>query len=126
VKKMIYRILFLFYHYYNNGSAKEIAYFSSLTAFISLLFLNLYAILIYFGVDDLVFPFLNETSRPYRYVNIFFFLIPVYILMYKIFRKEELSKIQIDNKSLRKQQNILAIYYVSSVCLLLFVIFRYA
>ncbi len=63
MKSLILKFLFLFYNYYDKGSTKSIAYQSSIIALIIAIFLNLYSVLIFSGVEDKYLTFSDSTYK---------------------------------------------------------------
>ena len=122
MKKLIYKFLFLFYHYYNKGSTKSIAYQSSIMALMMLLFLNLYSVLILTGIEDKYLMFLDGTLKWQKYFITSLFLVPIYFGIKKIFRKNDILKIEMDKSTMRKGYFIIVGYIILSMLMLAFII----
>ena len=122
MKNLILKFLFLFYKYYDKGSTKSIAYFSALTAFIKVLFLNVYTILIYFNIYDKYLTFSYGTSKWQKYLWATIFLLPFYFGLNLFLKKEDVLKIEMDKSTMRKGYFIIVAYILLSMVILALVI----
>ena len=117
---LIKTTLHLFYKYYDKGSTKIVAYNSSVTALIMIIFINLFSLILLFGIDDKI-PFYS-TSRLINYLVIFLlFYLPLYFFISRKFKKEEIENVKLKN-SLKTGYFLLVSYILISVIFLIFVI----
>lgn len=122
MNKIITKVLFLFYRYYDKGSTKSIAYTSSISALIGLIFINVFSIIVLFRIADII-P-LHNSSRAINYLIFgLFFYLPMYILLSRKYKKEEIKNVRITN--LKFGYIYLLSYILFSVSLLTFLIFEY-
>lgn len=122
MRSIILKILFLFYSYYDKGSTKSIAYFSALTAFIMVLYLNVFALLIYFDVLKRNPQQLSPTPMSVKYFIGFLIFIPVFYILSRAFTEEEILNIEMDKRSMRKGYFIIVAYIILSLLMLTFII----
>jgi hypothetical protein len=122
MKALILKFLFLFYKYYDKGSTKSIAYQSSIMALMMAIFLNLYSVLIYTRVEDKYLTFSDCTHKWQKYLITMLFLLPIYFGMKKIFKKEDILKIEMDKPTMRKGYFIIVAYIILSMLMLTFII----
>jgi hypothetical protein len=122
MKKLILKFLFLFYHYYDKGSTKPIAYFSALTALIMVLFLNVFAMLIYLDVINRNPDYSIRTPMSIKYLIGFILFIPIVFILKKIFKKEDILKIEMDKSTMRKGYFIIVSYIILSMVMLIYII----
>lgn len=119
MKNIILKFLFLFYRYYDKGSTKSIAYFSALNALIIVLFLNLFSVLIFFDVVKRNPEYSIKTSMVIKYLNGYVIYIPIFLILKKIFRKEDILKIEMDKPSMKRGYFIIITYIILSILILI-------
>jgi hypothetical protein len=112
MKSIIYKFLFLFYRYYDKGSTKNVAYFSAITALLMVLFLNVYSFLIFTKIDENYLTFQENTPRWQKYAVVLFIVLPIYWVMIRVFKKDDILKVTMDNCSI-KRGYILAVAYIT-------------
>ncbi len=122
MKKLILQFLFLFYHYYDKGSTKSIAYFSALTALIMVIFLNSFAMIIYFDFAQRNPDYSSRTPMSIKYLIGFIIFIPIFFILKKIFKKENILKIEMDKSTMRKGYFIIVSYIILSLFMLIYII----
>lgn len=122
MKTLILKFLFLLYNYYDKGSTKSIAYQSSIMALMMAIFLNLYSVLIFTGVEDKYLTLLDGTHKWQKYLITSLFLLPIYFGIKKIFKKEDILKIEMDKPTMQKGYFIIITYIILSMLILAFTI----
>lgn len=119
MKKIVYQFLFLFYSYYNKGSAKNIAYQSSMIALIMTLFLNIFFVLIATGLAGKYFKNSIDLNTWQKYIVGFIIFIPIYWLLKTIFKKEDVLKIEMTESKMKKGYFIVVVYIIFSIIMLI-------
>lgn len=122
MKNLILKFLYLFYKYYDKGSTKSIAYISALTALMMVLFLNIFSILILTGIGKVYFVFLEGTPISIKYLLVFVIFFPIFILIKKIFKMEDMLKVEMDKITMRKGYFIIVAYIFLSILMLTLII----
>jgi hypothetical protein len=122
MKNILLKFLFLFYHYYDKGSTKGIAYQSSILALMMAMFLNLYTVLVFTGVEDRYLRFSDSTLRWQKYLIASIFLLPIYFVVKKVFKKEDIVMLEMDRSTMRRGYFLIIVYIILSTLLLAFVI----
>lgn len=115
-------ILYILYRYYDKNSTKNIAYESAILALLLILFLNFFALAIFFDFNFYQ-NILRGKSKPMRYILIFIlYILPCYLIISKIVRKKEMNdkKLSIQYKSIHGW--LMFFYIVFSVIILIIVI----
>lgn len=119
MKRLLEFVTYLFYRYYNKGSTKIIAYESALIAVSALIFLNVFAILVFFNVDA---SWVDRIERNYgKLIKLIFgILIGLfpYLILFFTLKKETIIKRKVDLKVIKKWNLVLVLYIVFSVILL--------
>lgn len=115
--KLIKFILYLLYRYYNKGKDFEIAYFSSVSFFILLIFMNLFALLGILSVDvNQLIPFSKNDARWMQYLKVAIFqAIPSYVLIYIFFKEESIKKLEYDESKIEAGNVCLIVYIILSI-----------
>lgn len=115
--KLIRFVLFLFYKYYSVGPKAEIAFFSAVTSFLCILFLNVTTILGLLGVGlHQIMPFKLTDATWKRYLNIAIFIsIPSYLIMYMFFKKKEIVNLKFDHAVIDLGNILLVVYVIASI-----------
>ena len=119
MKKIVYQFLFLFYSYYNKGSAKNIAYQSSMIALIMTLFLNIFFVLIATGLAGKYFKNSIDFTTWQKYIVGFIIFIPIYWLLKTMFKKEDVLKIEMTESKMKKGYFIVVVYIIFSIMMLI-------
>lgn len=119
MKKIVYQFLFLFYSYYNKGSAKNIAYQSSMIALIMTLFLNIFFVLIATGLAGKYFKNSIDLNTWQKYIVGFIIFIPIYWLLKTMFKKEDVLKIEMTESKMKKGYFIVVVYIIFSIIMLI-------
>lgn len=122
MRKLILKYLFLFYKYFDKGSNKSVAFERSIMTFIFQLFLNVYALVIYLGVADLYFSFEDNTPRWKKYFFVFFIITTAFLMIRKIFTKEEVLKVEMNKATIRKGHLLVFAYFLISLFILIILI----
>lgn len=117
MESLIFRVLYLFYTYYDKGSTKGIAYFSSVIALIMVITINVLTIAIVLGISDYI-P-LSNNPRWLNYILVFsFYILPLYIII-----KTKFKKVDVINVQLKWAKNncyfLLVSYILTSIILLI-------
>jgi hypothetical protein len=122
MKKIINKFLSLLYDYYNDGSTQSIAYEKSIITLILVLFLNIYSILVYTGIEDKYLSFSTETPMWQKYLIVLLSLLPIYYSLKRIFKKEIILRIRLDKPSKRRGYIIIIGYILASMIILTLII----
>lgn len=117
MKNVILKMLFLFYHYYDKGSTRGIAYFSSIMALVGIMAINTLFVLVILGVIDYLPMKENHRWQNYLLVVILYVL-PLYFLISSKCKKTDVLKVKL-KKSLRFNYFLLVAYIIFSVALLI-------
>jgi succinate-acetate transporter protein len=121
MKKLFEFITYLFYRYYNKGSTKVIAYESALIAVSALIFLNVFAILMFLKIDtSWISKIEQDYGKTIKLISGLFLILPQYFILKFTLRKEEVIKKKIDLQRAKKLNIFLILYIVFSVLLLIF------
>ncbi len=122
MRNFILKVLFTFYNYYNKGSTKDIAYLSAILALMLIVFLNLFGILIYSRIAE---DFLSKSSnipRWQQYGFILFFSIPIWMLIKRIFKEEDVLNVSLSKTNIVIWKVGIMLYFIFSVILLIVII----
>jgi hypothetical protein len=120
MKNLFELVTHLFYRYYNKGSTKVIAYESAVIAVSALIFLNVFAILMLFNLDTTWVSKIEQNyGKTIKLISGLFLILPQYILLRYLLKKEDVIKKQIDLNQIRKWNVLLIAYIVFSVLLLI-------
>ena len=113
-------IIYLFYKYYNSSrNTALIAYESALLAVITLLFMNLFAVVHFFNFNNYVFSGLAGKSRRESYLAFLaFFILPVYLCLYFVYRKANVINATYKPDGQKLHGWLLVLYIVFSFFLL--------
>lgn len=121
MKNLFEFITHLFYRYYNKGSTKVIAFESALIAVSVLIFLNVFAVLMFFNLDtSWVSKIEQNFGKTIKLISGLFLILPQYIILKYTLKKEGVIKRQIDLNQVKKWNILLITYIVFSVLLLIF------
>lgn len=121
MKKLFEFITHLFYRYYNKGSTKVIAYESALIAVSAIIFLNVFAVLMFFNLDTTWVSKIEQNfGKTVKLISGLFLILPQYILLRYYLKKEDVIKKQIDLNQIKKWNVLLIAYIIFSVLLLVF------
>lgn len=90
--------------------------------FMIVLFLNIYAILVYSGLEDKYLSFADNTLMWQKYLITTLFLIPIYFMLRKLFKKEDILKTEMDKPTMRKGYFIIVTYIILSMLMLTLII----
>ena len=122
MKNLILKFLFLFYKYYDKGSTKSIAYTSALIALIMVLFLNVFSILIFIGIEKKYLVFSDGVPIYIKYLIGFTLFILIFFILKRAFKKEDILKIEMDKPSMRNGYILIIAYIISSMFILTVII----
>ena len=122
MRNLIYKVLFLFHSYYDRGSTKSIAYLSSIMALLLVLFLNVFALVIYSGVKCSFLTFMEGLVRWEKYLIVLGIILPVYFMLGRAFRKEDIINVKMSASMMRKGYILLILYILLSVIVLVYAI----
>lgn len=121
MKNLFEFITYLFYRYYNKGSTRVIAYQSALIAVSFLIFLNVFAVLMFFNLDtSWVSKIEQNYGKTIKLISGLFLILPQYIILKYTLKKEDVIKKQIDLNQVKKWNVLLIAYIVFSVLFLIF------
>jgi hypothetical protein len=114
--KFIKNVLFVIYCYYNSGKYKDTAYFKTILVFNLILFLNILTILALLNINTF---FDSNIPRWERYLYLGFgYVLPTYFIISKIFPEQEILKVQMENKKIRKYNICIISYFIMSIIFL--------
>lgn len=121
MKRLLEFVTYLFYRYYNKGSTKIIAYESALIAVSALIFLNVFAILVFFNVDAFWVDKIEQNYGKFiKLASGLFLVLPQYFILFFTLKKENIIKRKVDLKEIKKWNLVLVLYIIFSVLLLIF------
>jgi hypothetical protein len=111
-------VAYLFYRYYSTGATKDIPYFSTLCALVMLFGLHMFQILVI--TDQMGMLATKSTNtRAANFFLITLFLVPVFLLMALLVKREDLKKICYEEKEIKRGYLFLILYTVLSIALLI-------
>ena len=125
--KIMKYVVYLFHRYYSSGSTKDIAYEKSIFALLTLLFLNIFALLNFIDLTPKLDWFHME-SRAVKYLIVFsFFIAPGYLLLQQIIPRSIITKFDERKiKQIKIHGWLLFGYIICSIVLLVIAInYRY-
>lgn len=109
------------YFYYSTGATKQIAYFSTISALVLLVFLHILqagiALQRFFGIGVALFP-LPDVGRAWKYLLMFLYFAPIYIVLSWIFTKDKLAFGHLNASLLRRSRNRFFLYAIFNLLLL--------
>lgn len=115
-------IIYLFYKYYNKDATARIPYESSIFALLLLLFMNIFGVLIFFFPTLSVMIFSNH-SRVELYVYSLIVIFVCYLILSKLFPKNEILLMNGVSKNEKLHGWILFFYiFISFVILMILII----
>lgn len=121
MKKLFEFITYLFYRYYNKGSTKVIAYESALIAVSALIFLNAFAVLMFFNLDTTWVAKIEQNyGKTVKLISGLFLILPQYVLLRYSLKKKDVIKKHINLNQIKRWNIFLIAYIVFSVLLLIF------
>lgn len=121
MKNLFELITHLFYRYYNKGSTRVIAYQSALIAVSFLIFLNVFAVLMFFNLDtSWVSKIEQNYGKTIKLISGLFLILPQYVLLRYSLKKEDVIKKHINLNQIKRWNILLIAYIVFSVLLLIF------
>ena len=115
--RLIKFVLFLFYKYYKVGPKADIAYLSTITSFLTLLFLNMVALLgvLNIGIHNIIpYEASDEKWMQYLKIAVYMFL-PSYFIISLFFKKETIKNLEYDDAKIALGKILLPIYVVASI-----------
>jgi di/tricarboxylate transporter len=122
MQKIIEFILYLLYNYYNDDNWGDVAYQVSIIAFLGLLLLNIFSVLVLFDLMQ-YFPISPTEPKLIQYIKMsVIILLPGYILLSKIFKKNRIRKLTYSETKIHYGNIFLIIYFLCSVVTLIVVI----
>ncbi len=86
------------------------------------LFLNVFALLIYFNIIKRNQDYSTQTPMSIKYLIGFLIFIPILFILKRTFTKEDILKIEMDKPTMRKGYIIIVGYIIVSVLFLIWVI----
>jgi len=111
MRNIIFKFLVYLYSYYRTGNTADIAYFSTIIAFISILMLHFMTFATVFILDSYNI-LLFEMPKWQRYIIFgMFILLPFYLLINKLFPESEILK-QMEREPNLKKGRLYAFGYV--------------
>jgi hypothetical protein len=121
MKRFFEFVTYLFYRYYHKGSTKIVAYESALIAVSAIIFLNMFAILIFFKVDT---SWMDKIEQNYggfiKLVSGLILVLPQYFILLFTLNKESITKRRVNIEEIGKWNVFLVLYIVFSILLLVF------
>ena len=114
---------FLFYRYYSTGATKDIPYFSTLCAMAMIAFMHLMQLLILTHQVDRFIPIKSTDTKTTKYLIMALVLLPIFLLLSLILKKEELKSLSYPADKIRKGNIFLVAYIVLTMALLIILIF---
>lgn len=122
IKELILKYLYLLYRYYDKGSTKSIAYFSAMCFFIFVLYLNVQTISLLLGIEKVGDTSFSDKPKSFQYFVAALIFVPVMFILQKLFKKEDVLKIEMSKRSIKIGNIIILLYLISSMLILTLVI----
>ena len=116
MKKVLNFVLYIFYNYYKDGRNKDIAFMSSKTSLLVLVFFNVITILGIFNFGmHVIIPFNNSDSTAMLYLkSVCFFVLPGYFLISLFFKEKDIKELNYNENTVENGKWILVIYFIIS------------
>jgi len=125
MKRKILNVIRGLYFYYSTGATYRIPYFKTISVLTLVILLHFFqiGIIIYklSGIKIDLFS-MPDTSKAAKYLFLFLYLVPIYLILTRVFPKKSLINHNLDDSFLRKQRNIFFYYGILNVILLLILI----
>lgn len=114
--KLIWFVLFLLHRYYKTGRYSNIAYSSSIFAFMAILFFNILSIFKLLNLDiNYIMPFNLSDEKWTQYLKVAVSVtIPGSLLLSFFFKKEKLLKLEYDKDKIEIGNGLLVLYVIVS------------
>jgi hypothetical protein len=107
-------ILFIVYKLYNRRRDKKIAYEAAILLFLSIIFFNIFTLLLICNSTKLL-PFNPMESNWLLFLEVGgFYILPGYIIMSLLFRKKHIISLQYDEEKIFWGKMIIVLYYIVS------------
>lgn len=119
MKQFIYKFLFLFYKYYDQGSTKSIAHESAIIALTMVFIINTLSVVFWLDIDKKIGFDTFEISRGLKYLIGIGLVIPIVFVLKKVFPRDEILKIHMDKKTMRVGYFLIVAYIILSTVILL-------
>ena len=119
MRRYIKFTLFLLYRYYSDSKWGDIAYFSSILIFLSLLYLNFLTFLVFINVDLSILPWwVPSDSKGWKYAKfLFLFILPSYFIVKLFISEDDIKNSNYSEHKIHLGNIILIIYAVTSFIL---------
>jgi len=115
MKKIFFLVLTTFYKYYKRGSTRDIAYESAILALSLFLFINLFTFFSITSIDSLIFLYIDDEIRFYKFIKVAILMAPPYLLLRLFFKEDHIKKSEFDGKEVKFGKYITIFYVVFSV-----------
>ena len=110
---------YLFYRYYNKGRTATIAYESALLAISMIIFMNVLALLLFFGIDtQKVLPIINDKGRAIKLLSGFLLFLPQYLILRLIIPQKRIKNLNYSVKAIKYGKIGLILYILFSMTLI--------
>lgn len=117
--KIIDFVTYLFYRYYNKGSTAIIAYESALLAVSMIIFMNVLALLLFFGIDtQTVLPIINDKGRVIKLLSGFLLFLPQYLILRLIIPQKRITSLNYSSKAIKYGKIGMILYILFSMTLI--------
>jgi hypothetical protein len=115
VMKRIQFVFYLLYRYYSTaGKKKEVAYLATISAFLLIIFSNVFTIFCLLNLTQLMFSFLEGPRWLGALKAICFTFIPGYILLSQIFKEKDIRNLHYEEAAIKKGNIVLISYIIFS------------
>lgn len=114
-------ISYLFYRYYSTGPTKNIPYFSTLCALVTLIGLHIFQLIVLFDATNIL-PASRATPGGQRLINYFrwaLMVAPLFIVMTLLIKRSELQSMYYEDAKVKRGYFYLIVYIVLSVAFLI-------
>ncbi len=114
---------YIFYRYYDKGSTKIIAYESALIAISALIFMNIFALLIFVGVDiNKYSPVIENGNRLMKFLSSALFWLPEYLILRLLLPKRKVEYLDYSSKAIKRGNIGMILYILLSMTLIVFAV----
>jgi hypothetical protein len=111
------------HYYYSEGHTKDILFSNAIVSFIGVLILCYFNIIIFFDLTFLI-PFKDSDTPKYiQYLVILLVTLPATLILQKLFRKEDVMKLDMIKRERRVGYNYSLLFIFSLIELFVFVVF---
>lgn len=125
--RLIKFILYLLHRYYNKGSDADIAYFSAVSCFMAIVYMNLLTLLgiLNFDIEQII-PYNEYDATWMQYLKFAVIIaLPGYLLIYIFFKEESIKKLAYNESRILLGQVFLILYILLTLLAFVYVSYNY-